>query len=67
MGNFHFTIMRFGHKSTEATYQRVMTFIFHDMLHNCLKYYVTDIVVKFKEVYNQCELSEGSLSKTRVI
>lgn len=50
MGNFHYMVMLFGLKNTAVTYQRVMTVIFHDMLHGCLKDYVDDILVKSKEV-----------------
>ena len=33
MGNFYYTVMPFGLKNAGATYQRVMTAIFHDMMH----------------------------------
>ena len=33
IGNFYYTVMRFGLKNAGATYQRVMTAIFHDMMH----------------------------------
>ena len=48
MGNFYYTVMPFGLKNTDATYQRAMTAIFHDMMHQELKDYVDDIVVKSK-------------------
>ena len=34
-GNFYYTIMPFRLKNTGATYQRAMTAIFHDMMHEC--------------------------------
>ena len=43
-GNFYYTVMPFGLKNARATYQRVMTTIFHDMLN--LEDYVDDVVVK---------------------
>lgn len=49
MANFPYTIMPFGLKNADATYQRDMTDIFHNMLHRCLEDYVNDIVVKSKE------------------
>ena len=46
MGNFYYTVMPFGLKNAGATYQRAMTAIFHDMMHQELEDYVDDIVVK---------------------
>ena len=48
VGNFYYTVMPFGLKNTGATYQRAMTAIFHDMMHQELEDYVDDIVVKSK-------------------
>ena len=49
MGNFYYTVMPFGLKNAGATYQRAMTTIFHDMMHQELEDYVDDIVVKSKK------------------
>ena len=46
MGNFYYAVMPFGLKNVGATYQRAMTAIFHDMMHQELEDYVDDIVVK---------------------
>ena len=46
IGNFYYTVMPFGLKNVRATYQRIMTAIFHDMMHKEMKDYVDDIVVK---------------------
>ena len=48
MGIFYYTVMPFGLKNAGATYQRAMTAIFHDMMHQELEDYVDDIVVKSK-------------------
>ena len=48
MGNFYYTVMPFRLKNAGATYQRAMTAIFHDMMHQELEDYVDDIVVKSK-------------------
>ena len=40
--------MLFGLKNADATYQRAMTTIFHDMMHKETEDYVDDIVVKSK-------------------
>ena len=44
MRNFYYTVMPFGLKNAGATYQRAMTAIFHDMMHQELEDYVDDIV-----------------------
>ena len=49
IGNFYYTVMPFGFKNTGATYQRTMTTIFYDMMHQELEDYVDDIVVKSKK------------------
>ena len=49
IGNFYYTVMPFGLKNAGATYQRAMTTIFHDMMHQELEDYVDDIVVKSKK------------------
>ena len=48
MGNFYYIVMPFGLKNVGTTYQRAMTAIFHDMMHQELEDYVDDIVVKSK-------------------
>ena len=49
IGNFYYNVMPFGLKNVGATYQRKMTAIFHDMMHQELEDYVDDIVVKSKK------------------
>ena len=56
--------MPFGLKNASATYQKAMTAIFHDMIHDYLEVYVDDIVVKsckqpdhiqdLKKVFERC-------------
>ena len=45
-GTFCYNMMPFGLKNIGATNQHVKTFIFHDLIHNILKDYVDDILVK---------------------
>ena len=45
IANFYYTVMPFRLKNAVATYQRAMTAIFHDMMHQELEDYVDDIVV----------------------
>ena len=47
-GNFYYTVMPFGLKNVDATYQRIMTAKFHNMMRCELEDYVDDIVVKSK-------------------
>ena len=42
----------FGLKNAAATYQRAVTIIFHDFLHNVVECYVDDLVVKTKDREN---------------
>lgn len=48
-------------KSTDATYQRVMITIFHDMLHECMEDYVGDIIVKSKKFVTMLMIRGNSL------
>ena len=48
IGNFYYTVMPFGLKNARATYQRIMTAIFHDIMHEEIENYIDDIVVKSK-------------------
>jgi hypothetical protein len=43
---FEWVVMTFGLKNTEATYQTVMNFIFHDLLGMIIEIYIDDLVVK---------------------
>ena len=48
IGNFYYTVMSFGLKNAGATYQRIMTAMFHDMIHREIEDYVDEIVVNSK-------------------
>jgi len=41
--------MPFGPKNADATYQRMATALLHDIMHNEVKVYVDDMIVKFKD------------------
>ena len=49
LGNFYYTVMPFRLKNASATYQWIMTAIFHDMMHQEQEDYMDDIVVKSKK------------------
>ena len=42
--------MPFGLKNVGATYQRAMTTLFHDLMHQEVKVYVDDMIAKSKEL-----------------
>lgn len=65
MDNFHYTIMSLGLKNAGATYQRVINAIFHDMLHDFVKHYLDDIVMKPKEVYNHVNYPKKDFERCR--
>jgi hypothetical protein len=46
VGLFEWVVMTFGLKNAEATYQRAMNLIFHDLLDIIVEVYIDDIVVK---------------------
>ena len=48
-GIYCYTMMPFGLKNIGATYQRMVTASLHDMMHNEVKVYVDDMIVKSKE------------------
>ena len=52
IGKFYYTVMPFGLKNAGAIYQRAMTVTFHDMIHDCVKNYVDDLVAKSKKREN---------------
>ena len=51
-GIYCYTVMPCGLKNAGATYQRAMTIIFHDFLHNLSECYINDLVVKTKDREN---------------
>ncbi|PKI59779.1 hypothetical protein CRG98_019827 [Punica granatum] len=48
-GMFCYKVMPFGLKNAEATYQRAMVTLFHDMMHKEIEVYVDSMIVKSKE------------------
>ena len=48
-GIYCYTVMPFGLKNVGATYQRMATTLLHDMIHNEVKVYVDDMIVKSKD------------------
>lgn len=48
-GTFCYQVMPFGLKNVGATYQKVMTTIFHDLLQEIMEAYVNDLLGKYKK------------------
>ena len=47
-GIYYYMVMLFGLKNAKETYQRMATALLHDMMHNKVKVYVDDMIVKSK-------------------
>jgi hypothetical protein len=50
--NFYYTVMPFGLKNAGATYQRAVTVVLDDLIHQSVECYIDDIVVKTRERQN---------------
>uniref|UniRef100_A0A2N9GLY1 Integrase catalytic domain-containing protein n=1 Tax=Fagus sylvatica TaxID=28930 RepID=A0A2N9GLY1_FAGSY len=66
IGNFYYTVMPFGLKNAGATYQRTMTAMFHDMIHQEIEDYVDDIVVKSKRREDHVEVLRKVFERCRL-
>ncbi|KAL6344262.1 hypothetical protein AAG906_037827 [Vitis piasezkii] len=51
-GTYCYRVMPFGLKNAGATYQRVATTLFHDMMHKDVEVYVDDMIVKSRDRAN---------------
>ena len=45
-GTYYYRVIPFGLRNAGATYQRVATTLFHDMMHRDVEVYVDDMIVK---------------------
>ncbi|PKA55828.1 hypothetical protein AXF42_Ash012120 [Apostasia shenzhenica] len=50
-----YTVISFGLKNIGATYQRVMTKIIDNLIHDKVEYYVDHLIVKSKDRHNHLE------------
>ena len=57
-GTFCYKVMPFGLKNAGATYQRMATTLFHDMIHKGLEVYVDDMVIMTKTQEEHAEMLE---------
>ena len=59
IGNYHYIVMSFRLKNAGATYRRMVTHIFKDLIGKTVEVYIDDIVVKTKESGGHaCDLEE---------
>jgi hypothetical protein len=49
---FEWVVMTFGLRNADATYQRAMNLIFHDLLGIILEIYIDDVIVKSDNMNN---------------
>jgi hypothetical protein len=47
VGLFEYVVMTCGLKNADATYQRAMNYIYHDLIGKLVEIYIDDVVVKF--------------------
>jgi hypothetical protein len=52
IGLFEWVVMTFGLKNADATYQRAMNLIFHNLLGIILEIYIDDVIVKSDSMDN---------------
>lgn len=64
-GVFCYRVMPFGLKNAGATYQRAMTALFHDMMHNEIEVYVDDMIAKSRDASNHLECLRKILDRAR--
>lgn len=57
-GKFYYIVMLFGLKNARATYQRTMTAIFHNMMHQEMEDYVEDSMIKSKSIEGHFKVLE---------
>jgi hypothetical protein len=66
IGLFEWVVMTFGLKNADATYQRAVNLIFHDLLRVLMDVYINDMVVKsvgFEEHMTDLKLSLERMKK----
>ncbi|KAH9320363.1 hypothetical protein KI387_043959 [Taxus chinensis] len=62
-GTYCYVVMPFGLKNVGATYQRAMTYIFHDLIYKIVESYVDDLLAKAKKRCDHPEVLRIILSR----
>ena len=65
VGLFVYVVMTFGLKNAGATYQRVMNYIYHDLIGKLVEIYIDDVVVKSTSTGGHLEDLRQVLERTR--
>ena len=64
VSTYYYRVMSFGLKNARVTYQRAVTTIFHDMMHQDVEVYVDDMIVKSQIEQIIWQLWKGSLRRS---
>ena len=64
-GTYCYRAMLLGLNYAGATYQRTTTTLFHDMMHQDVKVYVDDMIVKSRDRADHLEALERFFERTR--
>ncbi|WKA03681.1 hypothetical protein VitviT2T_021780 [Vitis vinifera] len=64
-GTYYYKVMPFRLKNAEATYQRAITTLFHDMMHRDIEVYVDDMIVKSRGRVDHLEALERFFERIR--
>ena len=57
--NYHYTVIPFGLKNVGATYQQMMTRMFHEKIGRTVEVYIDEMVVKSKQEARHVEDLQG--------
>lgn len=55
-GTYYWNMMPFGLKNASATYQRVLTILFCDMIHDIMEDYIDDILTKSRTIEDHLDV-----------
>ena len=64
-GTYYYRVVPFGLKNAGATYQRVATTLFHDIMHKVFEVYVDDMIVKSRDRENHWAALESFFQRIR--
>jgi hypothetical protein len=65
VGLFKYMVMTFGLKNVDATHQRAMNYIYHDLISKLVKIYINNVVVKSTSIGGTWGIYAKFLSKPR--
>jgi hypothetical protein len=65
IGLFEWIVMTFGLKNADATYQRAMNYIFHELIGKIVKIYIDDVMIKSLDHASHLDDVKKTLECTR--